>query len=155
MDALKRAKQRLRISVVVTLAVAVLNIATFLCWLDVRLSGQDRVQFADGAMTINNNPVPSFGSTHERWNMVLRPIPFDWDFRLLLPRYQVYTTTSPPRIGFIPILPLWPLLLPSSIIAFRAHRTVRRLSLAGCKHCGYSRAGLAVGVPCPECGAAA
>ena len=57
------------------------------------------------------------------------------------------------------IIPLWPavlLALLATAAAWRADSQHLRRARAGmCPACGYDRAGLAAGVACPECGAAA
>ena len=51
-------------------------------------------------------------------------------------------------------LPLWPVPAAFAGVAWYAGRRIKRLQLHGCATCGYDTRGLAVGVPCPECGGA-
>ncbi len=63
-----------------------------------------------------------------------------------------------PRLSYW-FVPLWPLPLLSLLATAAAWRAdakyLRRARDGACLKCGYDRAGLAAGVVCPECGAAA
>jgi len=155
MDALKSAKRRFWIAVAVTIAVIAGPAATWV-WsatanpkrdhILIVHEGYFRAIFLPGA---NNNIVPYTLD-------VRRPVDvLYWTPGIVWPVFELIPASSLGPSGWSLWLPLWPLLLPPAIIAYRAHGSVRRLSRAGCKHCGYSRSGLAANAPCPECGAAA
>jgi hypothetical protein len=81
-----------------------------------------------------------------------------WEFHWVSPQYAAWL----PYVYFDSAKQWWcwtPLYIPAGIsltvaaLAWRRERRIRRLGLCGA--CGYSRAGLAAGAVCPECGAAA
>jgi hypothetical protein len=69
----------------------------------------------------------------------------------LLPHYDRTQTPG----WWYASLPLWPLVAVVDVMAVRAWRRFLRQSGHACAVCGYSRAGLAAGAVCPECGDAA
>src|SRR5690606_16655148 len=65
-----------------------------------------------------------------------------------------WSASGPPVPMTRVIVPLWLPAVAAGGAAWLAHRRVRALELVGCcRRCRYSRAGLAPGAPCPECGA--
>lgn len=61
------------------------------------------------------------------------------------------------RWGDVPryIFPLWPLALISlagTVAAWRHDRRARLAEIGTCQYCSYSRKGLSLTTPCPECG---
>jgi hypothetical protein len=59
------------------------------------------------------------------------------------------------RLNTVSIWPLAPaLVLAGGVFVHRARRTTSRAVRNQCLKCGYSRTGLAAGIPCPECGEA-
>ena len=63
------------------------------------------------------------------------------------------------QVGWTVIVPFWQLVIPTMAAALFAWlvdaKYLRRAREGACPACGYDRAGLAAGVVCPECGAAA
>jgi hypothetical protein len=152
MDGLRRARRRFKRSVIVTVSIAVCIAETWGCVLVGPQPSRIAVSVEGGHVSIlrPSNPrlyfVGAARGPRIYWN------PSEWNRLAVCPWFIASTQPIRNGIDWHLILPLWPLLLPSAIVAFRAHREVRRLSSTGCKHCGYSRAGLAAEAACPECG---
>src|SRR6185295_14868892 len=152
MDALNRAKRSFWIALALTLVLgaAIASTAVFVVFR--ALSPRVSVELHMCALVIDDWPVdhPPFKLEDER--VALARDKFHVGRASIVPQYTTLDDQWGKRLNTRASIPLWPILLPSAIIAYRAHRTGRRLSRAGCKRCGYSRAGLAAYAPCPECG---
>ncbi len=71
------------------------------------------------------------------------------DLHFWLPGWR---TSGPPSSMTSVTIPMW---IPAAIAAFGLTRAQRHLRLSSrnvCRSCGYERAGLGDGAPCPECG---
>jgi hypothetical protein len=152
MDALTRAKKRFGVSLTITLVLTMAIAATLLFDLSIPSPRGVTVGVFAGTFGLaggSDDEDFEFGS--DQFHFSAHWPSLHW--RLVTPRFTSKRTGLGAPFSYWTVeFPLWPLLLPPAIIAFRAHRTVRRLSRAGCKHCGYSRAGLAADATCPECG---
>src|SRR6185295_12217679 len=154
MDALKRAKRKFWIAMAVTIALVIGIASTWGWWTDGWITSSIASGSGEGSLLIGFNPDVGHRDIPKYWQWGRHSQPHQWSWTCLWPQQGRMPSRRIHSRAWYVSLPLWPLFLPSAIIALRAHRAVRRLSRAGCKHCGYSRVGLAAGVPCPECGAA-
>src|SRR6185295_13079938 len=152
MDALKRAKRRFWIAVTVTITLAMGIGATWICSAEALSRSRTSLALFMGEFSVMRD---SLGTSNAKGNLLQFRFSWStprWNPYALYPRTVVLVNPAPRINYWFYDFPLWPILLPSAIIAFRAHRTIRRLSREVCKNCAYSRAGLAADAPCPECG---
>src|SRR6185295_2696629 len=152
MDRLRRARMQFWIATGATIVIA---ITTQLIWgLPIVLSAKkpERAVLVDGFLIMTQyaaEPESTGQVTPQRIVVNHRSW---WYWHDWLPTLAIHSYVNGDYVNWRLDFPLWPLVLPSAFVAYRSLRTVRRLSRAGCKHCGYSRAGLAADAPCPECG---
>jgi hypothetical protein len=106
-------------------------------------------QVAGGAFSMEwmvrspNGSLSGFGNPRREF------LPRDAYKLSLWPRYAASGTYR------VLVVPLWPLMLGGGLISWRLVVLFRRHSDPSlCRACGYARAGLARGSPCPECGRA-
>jgi hypothetical protein len=161
MEALKRASRTFKVSLWVTILIAAGTAWTLLG--RGYLPSPDRLQlhYGHGHLVLMWYSDPLQIPRGRYWSLRSHWEQPGWKWSSLYPLFRSFptvTTRGPSSVPRCPgwdfTFPLWPLLLPPAFIAFRAHRTIRRLSRDACKNCAYSRAGLAAEVSCPECGRA-
>ena len=152
MEGLKRAKRRFWIAIAVTIALAAGIAGTSRCIIALPSTSHVGLDLHGGSFQVVRYPSEFSALSIEPCKPTTEWFHFDWEWTTLVPKFVHVIHQDLIPCDWYLQLPLWPLLLPSAIIAFRAHRTIRRLSRGVCKNCAYSRAGLAADAPCPECG---
>lgn len=102
-------------------------------------------------LTFEQQPAGGYWWFKSRDGIVVRAAPPNWNLSPLTPRELALATRLRP-LGFtadtIFFAAAWGFIL----WAPGALRRWRRRARSACPGCGYSRRGLAAGVPCPECG---
>lgn len=115
-----------------------------------------QVNLENGAFVVENAKTPA------------APTPFTVTFGAVARTPSPYVDESPQGSWYIDILPdwistatnwrlalpLWPLVIVTGWLAWRARRAAAFKGTGLCSNCGYNLAGLTAGCACPECGTA-
>src|SRR6185295_12062373 len=135
MNAFTRTKRRFRIALAVTMSLAAGIVTTWFCFVWVYCSAHTQVGVGCGTLAILRYSSAVGGSYTWIVGWKSKQTPLVWIAGACFPTWESGGGGYALPSDFTVFFPLWPLLLPSAIIAFRAHRTIRRLAREFCNHC--------------------